>query len=137
MWYIVLDVMSVGEGIICIVFEFGIDFNQVVVCVKIWVDQVMFNLLFLVQWEGVIIIFIQFSMLLYVNFYSDKGSNIDEKFLYNYVYIKVILEFQWIKGIVWANILGFWKYVMWVWFKFDWMCVYKILVKEVLKVMEE
>lgn len=31
MCYIVLDVISVGEGIIWVIFDFGIDFNEVMV----------------------------------------------------------------------------------------------------------
>lgn len=137
MRYIASDATSAGEGTIRIVFEPGTDPNQAVVRVKTRVDQVMPNLPPLVQREGVIITPIQPSMLLYVNLYSDKGSNIDEKFLYNYAYTKVIPELQRIKGIARANILGSRKYAMRVWLKPDRMRAYKISAEEVLKAMEE
>lgn len=137
MRYIASDATSAGEGTIRIIFEPGTDPNQAVVRVKTRVDQVMPNLPPLVQREGVIITPIQPSMLLYVNLFSEKGSNIDEKFLYNYAYTKIIPELQRINGIARANILGSRKYAMRVWLKPDRMRAYNISAQEVLKAMEE
>jgi HAE1 family hydrophobic/amphiphilic exporter-1 len=137
MRYIASDATSAGEGTIRIVFEPGTDPNQAVVQVKTRVDQVMPNLPPLVQREGVIITPIQPSMLLYVNLYSEKGSNIDEKFLYNYAYTKIIPELQRINGIAKADILGSRKYAMRVWLKPDRMRAYRISAEEVLEAMEE
>ncbi|MCR9100710.1 MAG: efflux RND transporter permease subunit [bacterium] len=137
MRYIASDATSAGEGTIRIIFEPGTDPNQAVVRVKTRVDQVMPNLPPLVQREGVIITPIQPSMLLYVNLYSGEGSSIDEKFLYNYAYTKIIPELQRIKGIARANILGSRKYAMRVWLKPDRMRAYKISAEEVLEAMEE
>jgi HAE1 family hydrophobic/amphiphilic exporter-1 len=137
MRYIASDATSAGEGTIRVIFEPGTDPNQAVVRVKTRVDQVMPNLPPLVQREGVIITPIQPSMLLYVNLYSGEGSSIDEKFLYNYAYTKIIPELQRIKGIARANILGSRKYAMRVWLKPDRMRAYKISAEEVLEAMEE
>jgi HAE1 family hydrophobic/amphiphilic exporter-1 len=137
MRYIASDATSAGEGTIRIIFEPGTDPNEAVVRVKTRVDQVMPNLPPLVQREGVIISPIQPSMLLYVNLSSDKNSSIDEKFLYNYAYTKIIPEFQRIKGVARADILGARKYAMRVWLKPDRMRAYKISAEEVLKAMEE
>lgn len=137
MRYIASDATSAGEGTIRIIFEPGTDPNEAVVRIKTRVDQVMPNLPPLVQREGVIISPVQPSMLLYVDLYSDKESNIDEKFLYNYAYTKIIPELQRINGIARADILGARKYAMRVWLKPDRMRAYKISAEEVLKAMEE
>lgn len=137
MRYIASDATSAGEGTIRVVFEPGTDPNQAVVMVKTRVDQVMPNLPPLVQREGVVISPIQPSMLLYVNLYSENGSSIDEKFLYNYAYTKIVPELQRINGIARANILGSRKYAMRIWLNPDRMRAYRISAEEVLKVMEE
>ncbi|TDN94975.1 HAE1 family hydrophobic/amphiphilic exporter-1 [Salegentibacter sp. 24] len=137
MRYISSDATSAGEGTIRVIFEPGTDPNQAVIRVKTRVDQVMPNLPPLVQREGVQIKPIQPSMLLYVNLASEKGSNIDEKFLYNYAYTKVVPELQRIKGIARAQILGARKYAMRIWLKPDRMRAYKISAEEVMKALEE
>jgi HAE1 family hydrophobic/amphiphilic exporter-1 len=137
MRYIASDATSAGEGTLRIIFEPGTDPNQAVVRVKTRVDQVMPNLPPLVQREGVVITPIQPSMLMYVNLFSEKGKSIDEKFLYNYAYTKIVPELQRINGIARANILGSRKYAMRVWLKPDRMRAYKISAEEVLEAMDE
>ncbi|TFV97496.1 efflux RND transporter permease subunit [Algoriphagus kandeliae] len=137
MRYIASDATSAGEGTIRVVFEPGTDPNQAVVRVKTRVDQVMPNLPPLVQREGVIITPVQPSMLLYVDIYGEEGADIDEKFLYNYAYTRIIPELQRINGIAQAQILGSRKYAMRVWLKLDRMRAYKISAEEVLMAMEE
>lgn len=137
MRYIASDATSAGEGTIRVVFEPGIDPSQAVVSVKTRVDQVMPNLPPLVQREGVVITPVQPSMLLYVDLYSEEGADIDEKFLYNYAYTRIIPELQRINGIAQAQILGSRKYAMRVWLKPDRMQAYKISAEEVLEAMEE
>lgn len=137
MRYIASDATSAGEGTIRVIFEPGTDPNQAVVRVKTRVDQVMPNLPPLVQREGVQITPIQPSMLLYVNLASEKGSNIDEKFLYNYAYTRIVPELQRIDGIARAQILGARKYAMRIWLKPDRMRAYKISAEEVMKALEE
>jgi len=137
MRYIASDATSAGEGTIRVVFEPGTDPNQAVIQVKTRVDQVMPNLPPLVQREGVQITPIQPSMLLYVNLAGEKGGSIDEKFLYNYAYTKIVPELQRINGIARANILGARKYAMRIWLKPDRMRAYKISAEEVMEALEE
>ena len=137
MRYIASDATSAGEGTIRIIFEPGTDPNQAVVRVKTRVDQVMPNLPPLVQREGVVITPVQPSMLLYVDLYGEDGKDIDEKFLYNYAYTRIVPELQRINGIAQARILGSRKYAMRVWLKPDRMRAYKISAEEVLEAMEE
>lgn len=137
MRYIASDATSAGEGTIRVIFEPGTDPNQAIVQVKTRVDQVMPNLPPLVQREGVQITPIQPSMLLYVNLASEKGSGIDEKFLYNYAYTKIVPELQRINGIALAQILGARKYAMRIWLKPDRMRAYKISAEEVMEALEE
>ncbi|MDP4934094.1 MAG: efflux RND transporter permease subunit [Salibacteraceae bacterium] len=137
MRYIASDATSAGEGTIRVIFEPGTDPNQAVVRVKTRVDQVMTLLPPLVQREGVIITPVQPSMLMYVNLYSEDGEEMDEKFLYNYAYTKVIPEIQRINGIAQAQILGSRKYAMRVWLKPDRMRAYSVSAEEIMKAMEE
>ena len=137
MRYIASDATSAGEGTIRVVFEPGTDPNQAVVQVKTRVDQVMPNLPPLVQREGVQITPIQPSMLLYVNLAGEEAGSIDEKFLYNYAYTKVVPELQRIDGIARAEILGARKYAMRIWLKPDRMRAYKISAEEVMEALEE
>lgn len=97
MRYIISDATSAGEGTIQVVFDPGISPDEPVVRVKIRVDQVMPLLPPLVQREGVIITPIDPSMLMYINLYA-TDSTMDEKFLYNYAFTKMIPEQQRIKG---------------------------------------
>ena len=136
MRYVASDATSAGEGTIRVIFEPGTDPNQAVVRVKTRVDQVMPLLPELVQREGVIITPVQPSMLMYVNLFS-KEKNIDEKFLYNYSYTKIIPEIQRINGIASAQILGSRKYAMRVWLKPDRMRAYNISAEGVLEAMQD
>ncbi|MFI1772245.1 efflux RND transporter permease subunit [Thalassobellus citreus] len=138
MRYIASDATSAGEGTLRVIFEPGTDPNQAVIRVKTRVDQVMPLLPELVQREGVIITPVQPSMLMYVNLFSkDPTKSIDEKFLYNYAYTKVIPDIQRINGIASAKILGSRKYAMRVWLKPDRMRAYNISAEEVLEAMED
>ncbi len=136
MRYIATDATSAGEGTLRIIFEPGTDPNVAVIRVKTRVDQVMPLLPDLVQREGVIITPVQPGMLMYVNLYA-KDKGMDEKFLYNYAYTKMIPEIQRINGIASAQILGSRKYAMRIWLKPDRMRAYKISADEVMKAMEE
>lgn len=137
MRYIASDATSAGEGTIRVIFEPGTDPNDAVVRVKTRVDQVMPNLPLLVQREGVIITPVQPSMLLYVDLYANEDANIDEKFLYNYAYTRIVPELQRINGIAQAQILGSRMYAMRVWLKPDRMRAYNISAEEVLEAMNE
>jgi len=136
MRYIASDATSAGEGTLRIIFEPGTNPNDAVVRVKTRVDQVMPLLPELVQREGVIITPVQPGMLMYVNLYS-KDKGMDEKFLYNYAYTKMIPEIQRINGIASAQILGSRKYAMRIWLKPDRMRAYNISAEEVMEAMQE
>lgn len=136
MRYIVTDATSAGEATIRVIFEPGMDPNRAVVNIKTRVDQVMPLLPILVQREGVIITPIQPSMLMYVNLYStDKTA--DEKFLYNYVNVKMVPEIKRIRGIAAAQNLGNRQYAMRVWLKPDRMRAYNISAEDVMEAMQE
>ncbi len=136
MRYMTSDATSAGEATVQIVFEPGTDPNIAVTRVKIRVDQVMPLLPELVQREGVIITPIQPSILMKINLYS-KNKAMDEKFLYNYAYTRMLPEIQRIKGIARAKILGSRKYAMRVWLDIDRMRAYKVSVEEVMEALEE
>lgn len=136
MRYMATDATSAGEATLRVVFEPGTDPNQAVIRVKTRVDRVMPLLPDLVQREGVIIMPIQPSMLMYVNLYS-KDENLDEKFLYNYANVHMIPEIKRIKGIARAKILGSRKYAMRIWLKPDRMRAYNISAEEVMEALAE
>ena len=98
MRYMASDATSAGEATIRLIFEPGTDTNQAVVSVKIRVDRVMNRLPVLVQREGVIVLPIQSSMLMYVNLYSDYQS-FNQQYLFNSAYTKLIPEIQRIQGV--------------------------------------
>jgi HAE1 family hydrophobic/amphiphilic exporter-1 len=68
---------------------------------------------------------------------AEEGGSIDEKFLYNYAYTKIVPELQRIDGIARAEILGARKYAMRIWLKPDRMRAYKISAEEVMEALEE
>lgn len=136
MRYIATDATSAGEATLRVVFEPGTDPNQAVIRVKTRVDRVMPLLPPLVQREGVIIMPIQPSMLMYVNLYSED-EKLDEKFLYNYANVHMIPEILRIKGVARAKILGSRKYAMRVWLNPDRMRAYNISVDEVMESLAE
>ena len=136
MRYIATDATSAGEATIRVVFEPGTDPNEAVIRVKTRVDRVMPLLPDLVQREGVIIMPIQPSMLMYVNLYS-KDNSLDEKFLYNYANVQMIPEINRIDGVARAQILGSRKYAMRVWLNPDRMRAYSISADEVMEALAE
>jgi HAE1 family hydrophobic/amphiphilic exporter-1 len=136
MRYMATDATSAGEATLNVVFEPGTDPNQAVIRVKTRVDQVMPLLPDLVQREGVIIMPIQPSMLMYVNLYS-KDNTLDEKFLYNYANVHMIPEINRTPGVSRAKILGSRKYAMRVWLDPHRMRAYNVSVDEVMDAMAE
>ncbi len=136
MRYMTSDATSAGEATIAVVFEPGTDPNQAVVSVKIRVDKMLSSLPPLVQREGVILMPLQPSMLMYVNLYSDSHS-FDENYLCNYAYTKLIPEIQRISGVASANLLGSRRYSMRVWLKPDRMRAYNISSEEVVNAIKD
>lgn len=136
MRYMATDATSAGEASINVVFEPGTNPNEALVLVKNRVDQVMTMLPKLVQNEGVIVMPVQPSMLMYVNLYSTNKS-MDEKFLYNYATVNMIPKMSRIKGIARADILGSRRYAMRIWLDPDRMRAYKISGEEVMEALAE
>ena len=131
MRYITSDATSAGESTIQVYFNLGTDPNIAMVNVKTRVDQMMSRLPDLVRLEGVIVNFVQPSMLMYVNLYS-KDKNADQKLLFNYAYVNVLPEIQRIFGIAQATILGARQYAMRIWLNPDRMRAYSVSVDEVM-----
>jgi HAE1 family hydrophobic/amphiphilic exporter-1 len=136
MRYMTSDATSAGEATIAVVFEPGTDPNQAVVSCKIRVDKMLSSLPPLVQREGVILMPLQPSMLMYVNLYSDSQT-FDENYLCNYAYTKLIPEVQRISGVANANLLGSRRYSMRVWLKPDRMRAYNISSEEVVEAIKD
>ena len=136
MSYIISDATSAGEATIQVVFELGTNPNEAMVNVKNRVDQMMSRLPQLVQLEGVVVNYVQPSMLMYVNLFStDKGA--DQKFLYNFANVNLLPELARIKGIGRANILGSRQYAMRLWLNPDRMRAYNVSTDEVMKAIDE
>ncbi len=136
MRYMATDATSAGEATINVIFEPGTDPNEAMVLVKNRVDQVMTMLPKLVQNEGVIVMPIQPSMLMYVNLYSTNES-MNEKFLFNYATINLIPKISRIKGVARADILGSRRYAMRIWLEPDRMRAYNISGEEVMEALAE
>lgn len=131
MRYMASDATSAGEATLRLVFEPGTDPNQAVVNVKTRVDRVMNTLPELVQREGVVLLPLQPSMLMYIDLYSDSKT-VDQKYLFNYAYTKLIPEIQRISGVANASLLGTRTYSMRIWLKPDRMRAYNISPAEVV-----
>lgn len=136
MRYMASDATSAGEATLRLVFEPGTDPNQAVVNVKTRVDRVMNTLPELVQREGVILLPLQPSMLMYIDLYSESKT-IDQKYLFNYAYTKLIPEIQRISGVANASLLGTRTYSMRVWLKPDRMRAYNISPAEVVEAIKK
>ncbi|HNO74590.1 efflux RND transporter permease subunit [Nitrosomonas mobilis] len=136
MRYITSDATSAGEATIQVYFNQGVDPNIAMVNVKTRVDQMMSRLPTLVELEGVIVNFVQPSMLMYVNIFStDKHA--DQKLLFNYAYVNVIPEIQRITGIAQATILGSRQYAMRVWLNPERMRAYKVSAEDVMEALAD
>ena len=131
MKYLTSDATSAGEATIQVYFNLGVDPNIAMVNVKTRVDQMMSRLPKLVQLEGVIVNFVQPSMLMYVNLFS-KDKNADQNLLFNYAYVSVIPEIQRITGIAQATILGARQYAMRIWLNPERMRAYHVSSEEVM-----
>lgn len=136
MRYITSDATSAGEATIQVYFNQGVDPNIAMVNVKARVDQVTSRLPALTNLEGVIVNFVQPSMLMYVNLFS-TDKNADQKLLYNYAFVNVIPEIQRIKGIAQANILGARQYAMRIWLNPERMRVYHVSIDDVMNALGE
>lgn len=136
MSYIISDATSAGEATIQVIFELGTDPNQALVAVKNRVDQMMNRLPELVRLEGVIVNFVQPSMLMYVNLFSTEKTA-DQKFLYNFASVNLLSELQRVPGIAQTTILGSRTYAMRLWLNPDRMRAYNVSTEEVMSAIDE
>jgi len=136
MRYMVSDATSAGEATIQVIFDLGTNPDQAIINVKTRIDQVMPQLPKLVQLEGVILMRVMPSMLMYVNLYS-TAEGADEKFLFNFANVNLLPEVMRVKGIGQARILGSRQYAMRVWLNPDRMRAYNVSPDEVQEAMAE
>ena len=136
MRYMISDATSAGEATIQVIFDLDTDPNQALINVKTRIDQVMNQLPKLVQLEGVILMRVMPSMLMYVNVYS-LAEDADEKFLFNFANVNVLPELMRVKGIGQARILGSRQYAMRIWLNPDRMRAYNISAQDVQDAISE
>ena len=136
MRYMISDATSAGEATIQVIFDLDTDPNQAVINVKTRIDQVINQLPKLVQLEGVILMRVQPSMLMYVNVFS-TAEGADEKFLFNFANVNVLPEVMRVKGIGQARILGSRQYAMRIWLNPDRMRAYNISAQDVQDAISE
>ena len=136
MRYMTSDATSAGEATIQVIFEPGTDPNIAVVNVKNRVDPVMSLLPELVRLEGVVVLPVQPSMLMYVNLYS-TDPNATETFLYNFANVHLVADLQRIHGLGRVNILGNRQYAMRVWLRPDRMRAYNVSIDDVMDAIGE
>ncbi len=136
MRYMTSDATSAGEASIQVIFEPGTDPNLAVVNVKNRVDSVMSLLPELVRLEGVVVMPVQPSMLMYVNLYS-TDPNTDETFLYNFASVHLAAELQRIPGLGRVTILGNRQFAMRIWLRPDRMRAYNVSIDDVMDALGE
>ncbi|PCC68548.1 hydrophobic/amphiphilic exporter-1, HAE1 family [Nannocystis exedens] len=136
MRYMISDATSAGEATIQVIFDLDTDPDQAIINVKTRIDQVMPNLPKLVQLEGVILMRVMPSMLMYVNVYS-TAEDADEKFLFNFANVNVLPEIMRVKGIGQARILGSRQFAMRIWLNPDRMRAYNVSAEEVMEAVGE
>ncbi len=136
MRYMASAATSAGEAAITIFFEPGTDPNINAVNVLNRVNIVRSQLPPLVQREGIIVLPVVPSMLMYVNIYStDPG--VDQKFLYNFANTNVMPEIQRIQGMGIPWNLGNRAYAMRIWLDIDRLRAYKLSSEDVMKALAE
>ena len=82
--YMFSTAASSGEANIQVVFEPGQDPNQALVNIQNRINQVKMRLPPIVQLEGIVVMPLMPSMLMYVNLYSSDTKNADMKHIFNY-----------------------------------------------------
>jgi HAE1 family hydrophobic/amphiphilic exporter-1 len=136
MKYMSSDAGNDGVGVVQIIFEVGTDPDVAAVNVQNRVSAVMGELPAEIIRNGVKIAKEENSMLMYVNIYSSDTS-LQEKFLYNFTDINVLLELKRIPGVGYADILGAKEYAMRVWLKPDKMIAYNISSSEIIEALQK
>lgn len=121
-----------GVSVIQIIFKSGTDPEVASVNVQNRVASVLDELPEEAIKSGVIVEKVQNSMLLYVNILSSDPT-LDEKFLYNFTDINVLLELKRIEGVGFADIMGSREYAMRVWLKPDKLMMYNLSATEIIE----
>ena len=132
MRYMASAATSAGEATIMIIFEPGTDPNVAVLNVNNRINMVKNRLPPLVEREGIIVMQMMTSMLMYVNIYSTQ-KGVDQNFLYNYVFVNILPEIKRVRGVGTATILGSRQYAMRVWLNLDRMRAYRVSSEDVMK----
>ncbi len=131
MRYMASAATSAGEATIMIIFEPGTDPDISVLNVQNRVQTVKQRLPPLVELEGIVVMQMMTSMLMYVNIYSTEESH-DQNFLYNFAYVNIVPEVKRVRGIGSAIILGSRAYAMRVWLNLDRMRAYNVGAEDVM-----
>ncbi|MBS1647074.1 MAG: efflux RND transporter permease subunit [Bacteroidetes bacterium] len=135
--YMFSTAASSGEANIQIVFEPGQDPTQALSNVQNRVNQMKMRLPPLVQLEGIVVMPLIPSMLMYVNLYSKDTNDVNMKFIFNYAYVNMLREIQRVNGVAYAKILGSRQYAMRVWLNPDRLRAYNINSSEVMEAIDE
>src|ERR1051325_1818551 len=136
MRFITSSATSAGEAAIVIYFEPGTVPDINVVNVQNRVNIVLFQLPPLVVREGILVLQVVRSMLMYVNIYSED-PNADQKDLFNYANVNVMPVLKRIQGMGIPRNLGNRTFAMRIWLNPDRMRAYKISVDDVMKAVAE
>lgn len=132
MRYMASAATSAGEATIMIIFEPGTDPNVAVLNVNNRINMVKNRLPPLVEREGIIVMQMMTSMLMYVNIYSTQ-EGVDQNFLYNYAFVNILPEIKRVRGVGTATILGSRQYAMRVWLNLERMRAYNVSSEDVMK----
>ncbi|GAB3741913.1 efflux RND transporter permease subunit [Spirosoma lituiforme] len=136
MKYMSSDATNDGVSVVQVIFDVGTDPDVAAVNVQNRVAAVMAELPSEVIKNGVKIAKEENSMLMYLNVFSSNDA-LDEKFLYNFADINILVELKRIKGVGYADIMGAREYAMRVWLKPDRMMAYNISAEEVVARLQE
>jgi HAE1 family hydrophobic/amphiphilic exporter-1 len=125
-----------GMSVITIYFEVGTDPDLAAVNVQNRVATVLDELPEEVIKAGVSTEKEVNSVLMYINLKS-KDPTLDEKFIYNFADINVLLELRRIKGVGYAQIMGSREYAMRIWLKPHRLESYDISAEDVIKALRD
>lgn len=125
-----------GTSIITVYFEVGTDPDLAAVNVQNRVATVLDELPEEVIKAGVSTEKEINSMLMYINLKADDPT-LDEKFIYNFADINVLLELRRIEGVGYAQIMGNREYAMRIWLKPQRLDAYNISSEDVINALRE
>jgi hydrophobic/amphiphilic exporter-1 (mainly G- bacteria), HAE1 family len=125
-----------GTSIIQVYFEVGTDPDLAAVNVQNRVTAVLDELPEEVIKAGVVTEKEINSMLMYINLKTDDVS-LDEKFIYNFADINVLLELRRIEGVGFAQIMGNREYAMRIWLKPERLDSYSLSAEDVIQALRK